>query len=349
MLKPVDSFVKSAIGNIIYRKNLTTGVVKVINNNQSYDVEIGESGKTRKKIFTLSPRPDLAVGDKVRVLHKGGNREDMILLAPTKPSVVEKLIAVIVEQHSNNDYLRFYDLNGNLQNSYLLGSSIVYFETDCMAMDSNNNVYYIKNSNYLTKIDSGGNELLSVAIAGTESVAIGIDGNIYTREQDRKVHKRNINTFASQGYITLTVGKSYYGLVLDSDGNIYTVNSTDDVIEKWSPAGSKIASHAITEGVSSSLGLAGDYIVRVTGAGLGYARKIHKGLGSNEIDFNLDKIEYYHAAGSLSGNYLFTGEYYTDSNLYLEKYSTDDSLEWGIVADDSQYSPDDSLVAAYPF
>ena len=85
MLRPVDSFMKNTVGNIIYRRNLATGIIKVVNNNKSFDVEIANSGKTQTRIFTLSPDPDLAVDDKVRILYNGP--DDPIILAPTKLAV----------------------------------------------------------------------------------------------------------------------------------------------------------------------------------------------------------------------------------------------------------------------
>ncbi len=87
LLRPVGEFKGEAVGNIVYRRNLVTGIITADNGDKSYAVEIGESGKSIKKIFTLSPDPDLAVGDKARIFYRGGNKEDMILLAPTKPAI----------------------------------------------------------------------------------------------------------------------------------------------------------------------------------------------------------------------------------------------------------------------
>lgn len=84
MLRPIDAFVKDAIAGIVHRGNFITGIITADNGNKSYAVEISESGKSIPAIFTLSPDPDLAVGDKARILCRGGNKEDRILLAPTK-------------------------------------------------------------------------------------------------------------------------------------------------------------------------------------------------------------------------------------------------------------------------
>jgi len=49
-------------------------------------VFISESDKAYPKIFTLSRNPDLAVGDKVRILYKNGCKELPIILPPVKPT-----------------------------------------------------------------------------------------------------------------------------------------------------------------------------------------------------------------------------------------------------------------------
>ena len=90
MLKPVNSIIKDSIGNIIYRGNVVTGTVAVDNGDGSYDVFISESDRAYPKIFTLSANPDLAVGDKVRILYKNGCRELPIILPPaTTPEEYE--------------------------------------------------------------------------------------------------------------------------------------------------------------------------------------------------------------------------------------------------------------------
>ena len=101
MINPMDAFLKNNAENIAHRKNFTTGIVKVVNPNNSFDVEIGDSGKIRKGVFTLSPDPDLAVEDKVRVANLHGSEEEPILLAPTKPAivVVGDLIICCFETH----------------------------------------------------------------------------------------------------------------------------------------------------------------------------------------------------------------------------------------------------------
>lgn len=356
MLRPINAIIKDNVGNIIHRGFVVTGEVTKDNGNKSYDVKIAGEEKEYPRIFTLARNPDLAIGDTVRILYKNGCKELPIILPPVKPTAITPLIAVIVQQYSEDDYLRFYNADLILQNSYLLGNGVVYFETDCMAMDKQNNVYYIKSPYWLTKIDSNGNELLTTPIAGyPESIAIGADGYIYTREQDGKVYKRSVTDFSSQGFIRLTIGKNYYGLVLDEDGNMFTANSTDDVMEKWSSVGVKVASRAIADGSNSSLCLVPtrtapvyDAIIRTRNGWYSETFRMRRDLTANEGNYGLYHVDDIpHAASNIGDYALFTGEN-RSYNCELELHK--ELGEWNyVVVDDSQYSPDNSLVAAYPF
>ena len=87
MLKPINSIIKDSIGNIIYRGNVVTGIVAVDNGDGSYDVFISESDRAYPKIFTLSANPNLAVGDKVRILYQNGCRELPIILPPVVATI----------------------------------------------------------------------------------------------------------------------------------------------------------------------------------------------------------------------------------------------------------------------
>jgi len=277
------------------------------------------------------------VHDAYNDVHKG---EDKTM------TTLGKLIAVIFNDYSDNIYLNFYNLSGTLVNSYNITSDGVYFENDYLCMDSQNNVYYRKPPKTLVKRGSNGVLMTSKEIINyPESLAVGIDSYIYVRESDGKVYKRSASDFSSQGSISLTAGKSYCGLFLDSDGNIYTVNENDEVMEKWSSVGVKLASHSISNKYYSTLGIADNYIIRATTYGDGYAYKMNKSLSENEVFFNLTDIYYEHAAGSLNNRYLFTGEKSDNSALLLEIYNTDNNLDKSINVGVGYLS----LVAAYPF
>lgn len=356
--RSITDIQRRMVGQTNYRINVVKGIVESENINKTYNCYISGESVIYPNIPTFSRNPKLLPGDKVTIEFINGCRETPCILAPEDireipdtTSTIDKLIAVIVQQFSEDDYLKFYDLDGNLISSHFLGNLTVYFETDCMAMDKENNVYYIKNPNFLTKVYNSGSEILSEAIAGyPESIAIGIDGYIYTREQNGEIHKRSLSDFSSKGYITLTPGKSYYGLVLDEDGNIFTVNDTDDEIEKWSSVGVKTAYRSITEGWSSSLCLAPNenYILRVRNGYNSEVFIINKDLGSDERNYRLYHIDSYpHATSSVGSMYLFTGENAAfNCELEVHKWG---GVEWYAVVDDSANSPDNSLVAAYPF
>ena len=106
MLKPVSAIIKDSIANIMYRGNVVTGTVAVVNGDGSYDVFISESDVAYPKIFTLSANPNLAVGDKVRILYKGGCKELPIILPPStaaEPEIVmfENQIIYLNTNYSN--------------------------------------------------------------------------------------------------------------------------------------------------------------------------------------------------------------------------------------------------------
>jgi len=134
MLKPINSIIKDSIGNIIYRGNVVTGTVATDNGDGSYDVFISESDRAYPKIFTLSRNPDLAIGDKVRILYKNGCKELPIILPPVKPPVLEG----------------WNLLTATYDKSYYVGSQdkspfAIYFKSDGSKMyvagDVNNTVY----------------------------------------------------------------------------------------------------------------------------------------------------------------------------------------------------------------
>jgi len=97
MLKPISAIIKDSIGNIIFRGNVVTGTVAIVRGDGSYDVFISESDKAYPKIFTLSRNPDLAVGDKVRILYKNGCKELPIILPPVITVIPGDLIICCFE------------------------------------------------------------------------------------------------------------------------------------------------------------------------------------------------------------------------------------------------------------
>lgn len=249
LLRPVGEFKGEAVGNIVYRKNLVTGIITADNGDKSYAVEIGESGKSIKKIFTLSPDPDLKVGDKARVLYRGGNKEDMILLAPTKPepeeviSIIRRYALIIASPNE----IKVFDMDSAVL--YTLASGGWAYSACDVTMDSDGNAYTETNWVTLKKYDSDGNLLVTLEIeSGSnwfESMNIGPDGYLYTlegRSSGYAIAKRNITDLTIIEDVVTPSGNYGGGMCLDSDGNFYIYNWSDDKIEKWSSAGVKLAS-----------------------------------------------------------------------------------------------------------
>jgi len=88
MLRPINAIIRDNVGNIIHRGFVVTGEVAVDNGDGSYDVYIAGEAKAYPKIFTLARNPNLAVGDKVRILYKNGCKELPIILPPVKPTAI---------------------------------------------------------------------------------------------------------------------------------------------------------------------------------------------------------------------------------------------------------------------
>jgi len=267
LLTPIGKFKGEAFGNIMYRKNLVTGIITADNGDKSYAVEIEESGKSIKKIFTLSPDPDLAVGDKARVLYRDGNKEDRILLAPTKPSIpippVIRRYALIIAYPNE---LKVFDMEGAAL--YLLTTGGWSYAGCAITMDADGNSYAETNWNTLRKWDSSGNLLVTHSRehyqTTFESLNIGPDGYLYTlegRASGYAITKRStMDLTVIEDVVTLT-GNYGGGICLDSNGNFYVYNWTADEIQKWSSAGVKLAS--IDPGNMSEYagcGVCGDYV-----------------------------------------------------------------------------------------
>lgn len=108
MLKPINSIIKDSIGNIMFRGNVVTGIVATDNGDGSYDVFISESDRAYPKIFTLSRNPDLAVGDKVRILYKNGCKELPIILPPVKATAPPELTLFENQLVNDNNWMNAY-------------------------------------------------------------------------------------------------------------------------------------------------------------------------------------------------------------------------------------------------
>lgn len=106
MLRPVNSIIRDNVGNIIHRGFVVTGEVAVDNGDGSYDVFIAEESKAYPKVFTLARNPDLAIGNKVRILYKKGCKELPIILPPVKPTALKLYESQLVFE---DEFMNAYD------------------------------------------------------------------------------------------------------------------------------------------------------------------------------------------------------------------------------------------------
>jgi len=351
MLKPISAIIKDSIGNIIFRGNVVTGTVAVVRGNGSYDVFISESDRAYPKIFTLSRNPDLAVGDKVRILYKNGCKELPIILPPTI-SIGANIIFVMYQDYAGNNFIKTYNSNGTLITSWAMPTG--YYETNCICVDSSNNIY-INYGTSIVKRDSSGNILLAkTGIDSADAIAIGADGYIYTREDwggDDVLVKRNTSDLDSVSHIAL-YNKNWYGLAFDSNNNFYMCSFTDNRMEKWqyTDYGRIITKIINTAGADDSgLCIVGNTISMA--AGIQKAFTMPTDLSTNESDFYLGKIEdyVYGTPASLGNSYLFVGDY-LGTHLVMQSYNSSRLLVWQInVTNPGSNTVDSAAVTAYPF
>ena len=348
MLKPINTIIKDSIGQIIYKGNVVTGIVETDNGNNSYDVLISESALAYPNIYTLSQSPDINVGDKVRILYENGCKEKPIILPPV--AEVTRIIFVIYGTDAN--YVKtFCKDDGALISEFSIAEN-VYWETDTFCVDKNNNFYYLDVSGVLYKKGRTGNAITSINLSANppEAIAIGYDGYLYLRIQDNTIQKRLTSDLSSiETVLTLSAGKSYYGLVLDSDGYFYVSNATDDRMEKWSASGI-IATQSISDGAANSLCVISNILAWAHNAGSHGAYSMLKNLSSGESDFPLGEIDdNVTGASSIDGSYfLFVGD--NDlGNVQFQKYTSEKVLSYVKEVETSETWNTYSHIAAYPF
>ncbi|GAF79966.1 unnamed protein product, partial [marine sediment metagenome] len=149
--------------------------------------------------------------------------------------------------------------------------------------------------------------------------------------------------------VTLSTGKSYYGLVLDSDGYFYLSNDTDDQMEQWSTTG-QITTQSISAGDYNSLCIVGSIIGFAHNAGAHGAYSIPKNLGSSESDFSLGEIDdTVNSASSIDSAYFLFSGINDSGNVQFEKYTSAKVLSYAKEVETSETWDDKTHIAAYPF
>jgi hypothetical protein len=359
-VEPIGRLIKNTVGNIVYRGAFVTGIITADNGDKSYAVEIGESGKSRPKIFTLSPNPDLKIGDKARILYRGGNKEDPILLAPTivEEETMAGNIFVYYQAFDGTNHIRAYTSDGTFIIQWAMPTG--YYEANCIVVDSNGYMY-VNYGSIIVKRDNKApyGILVTNSADGCEAIAIGADGYLYCREWygNNVIVKRNLSDLESVDSINISNG-SLYGLILDSDGYIYFCNSTTNNMEKWIfQNGGQVTTHSITTQSADDSGLcmAGNLI----GMGAGFrdgtyelgALSMNKALTQDEQEFSdIDCGYVYETPSSIDNNFLFVGDDWTNTNLVLKKYDSSKNLLWSVnVTEIGTVIVDNAAVAAYPF
>jgi len=354
MLKPISTIIKDSIGNITYRGNVVTGTVAVVRGDGSYDVFISESEKAYPKIFTLSANPDLAVGDKVRILYKNGCKELPIILPPT--TVVSNFIFVVY-QSGGSFYLNRYTYNGVLNAELGILSEIAAGNPYKMCVDSNQNIYifnYAYPNMTIYKYDKNGNHLLTKALpALTHFVYISPNGYLYTLVYlSNTITERNLSDLEINSTYTLTSGNRFYYITFDSDGYFYTYNwdslsSAKWGYEKWEYNIGRIAVHLQTNNASSydSWVVAGDYI----GCSYSTPYTITKALNANRVSWTLNEITTLYRMASISGYFICLGRD-VSGKLIMEKYTPERVRQWKTeVATSFTANLQYCGIAAYPF
>jgi len=217
---------------------------------------------------------------------------------------------------------------------------------DTLCVDSDDNIYYIDiGFNIIRKLDKDGNLLLSKDITWGEAIAIGPDGFIYVREYDSEwndcIIKRNRSDLEIVSTIAFTSIGGYQGLVLDTDGYIYSYDKYTD-LEKWDFAsGVMVASRAL---VSSevSLSVVGSLVGGLYNASPPnqYAWTIPTSLGEDKTDWDLDGIARPFCTSSIGSNFLYGGD------LKIAKYQINRTKVWETTISDNNTI---YQMAAYPF
>lgn len=359
MLKPVSAIIKDSIGNIMYRGNVVTGIVAVDNGNDSYDCYISESDVAYPGIFTLSANPNLAVGDKVRILYKGGCKELPIILPPTTVTVTatgEIFISYWTGSYGNEvGYIKSFTTAGVEVTSWTAAKYHLLYNGLCV--DSSGNVYYVAfyDPHKIIKYDSLGNEVIVLSSSyQIRNIAISSDGFIYTHEftdeDNNMIMKRSASTLQILGSFQLDPWtNSFYGLAFYDDDRFYIVNSTSDTIEMWKyTTGSELGSHAVTASKTSLTSLAfasGNTKVM----GTDYANDpwtVPFALGAGETDFPVEFSRVFGVA-SKGGYFYILGNNTNGGIIYLAKYTEAGVQEWVVEAVEAGYYP--SSVGAYPF
>jgi len=363
MLKPINSIIKDSIGNIMFRGNVVTGIVATDNGDGSYDVFISESDRAYPKIFTLSRNPDLAIGDKVRILYKNGCKELPIILPPVKPTGA-KNIYVVYKKNSDNKYYLIQINNDDsiteiAELAELYGHNLVRILTD-----NNGNVYALREieATYTYtwyKYNNSGVLQTSKVMGANEMFGFITSNYLYTMKfNGDDIYKRNLSNLETAETINLTSGHRYYYLCFDSSGYLYTYDrdyAGGAAFVKWELGSAVLDSH--TQGLSS-LSTRADFVPISTiiagDAWIGYMGTLNMNLDSDLAYWAVDDINAQVCGVASNGTYWYIiGENAADNKLIVKKYNSTKALQSTIeISTDyigGSYRRFHNAITAYPF
>ena len=247
-------------------------------------------------------------------------------------------------------YINSYNSGGTLVDTWTIETSEQV--GNALAVDVNGNVYTISgNQHDIRKRDSNGDIVLH-KVENTNwiyNIVAGSDGYIYTQEDDgsiNKLSKRNASDLVSIGTKTIG-GNVYYGMTIDSDGDLYLMNDTDSNYERWDFTDGLVSSVTALHTTFNSLGVIGSRLADIDWGGGGHGLTRAKDLSGGETDVNLTDITRPGSVGNTKTHFLFTG-YDEDSMLVLGKYTTSLAKVWAVIVPDSA-SYGYGSIAAYPF
>ena len=355
MLRPINAIIRDNIGNIIHRGFVVTGEVAVDNEDGSYDVYISGEAKAYPKIFTLARNPDLAVGDKVRILYKNGCKELPIILPPVAPSVVYRSLIFSASYTGDYNYtITIMDTDGNILHTFGLESGDIINDFDCTCTDKYGNFYVLVNRNKIRKYDYQGNLLLTKAITHyCYSIAIDANGYIWTAGyydtwDNGQLVKLNPDTLEKESAFP-TTDDNYWGLVIDADSYAYVISFASPYgIEKWNlKTGIKVGDFELASGdsVFNSLAIAGDYIFSADW--LDHIWRVNKDLSGSIYYWGiLDSLRPY-GQTSIGGNLVTQGRYYVSSEVIIGKYQPDKTKLW--FKEITAAGHTSAGICAYPF
>ena len=297
------------------------------------------------------------------------------------PVVANKNLEIFVlYKNTSNEFMEYYNpADGSLEGEWIPGN-ITYGK---FCVDSDNNLYILDlyGTQLLQKKSSSGETLLRsdeivkeenrYTIDNSYGINIGPNGYIYftqyTGEGDSIeycINKINPNTLIIEDILCLPEGDEYYGLAVDSVGDIYIHNYTEQKIEKWNFKDGFIKSSPtlVNNYKFSELAIAVNYIGGV-GEVEGEIESVRKAfiifndLNTSEellILNGINEISRPFYISSIDGDFLFGGATKTienegDDKIVLKRYDyINDNWIWETKIEDS-YGTEGCVIGSYPF